>query len=189
MIRSINPVKAKGLLDEEHALLVDVREPDEFARVCIEGARLEPLSVLPLLPLDPDRERPAVFYCNSGRRTKYHAAILEERGFAATYFIEGGLEGWEKAGLPVARRSAPLPMPRQIQMVAGGLVFIFSLLSFSLPAFTWLTLFIGAGLMFAGYTGICLMARLLARMPWNGSNAAGHSVGWSVGKGSRPPVG
>ena len=173
MIRSIHPAEVKGLLEKEHALLVDIREPDEFARACIEGARLAPLSVLPFLPPDPDRERPAVFFCNSGRRTKDNAAILDGRGFAAAYFIEGGLEGWEKAGLPVARRSAPLPMPRQIQVAAGGLVFIFSLLSFSMPSFTWLTLFIGGGLMFAGYTGICLMARLLARLPWNAGNATG----------------
>jgi len=173
MIRSISPAETKDLLEKEHALLVDIREPDEYAREAIAGARLEPLSVLSLLPLEPDRERPAVFYCNSGRRTKENAASLDGRGFAAAYYIEGGLQGWEKAGLPIARRSVPLPMPRQIQVAAGGMVFIFSLLSFSMPAFTWLTLFIGGGLMFAGYTGICLMARLLARLPWNAGNVAG----------------
>ena len=167
MNRSISPVEAKRLTDEENALLVDIREPEEFAHGHIAGARLAPLSVLPLLPPDPDRQRPAVFYCHSGRRAQDNAAILEERAFAATYFLDGGLTGWEKAGLPVIRRVTSLPMARQIQMVAGGMVFTFSLLSFSLPGFTWLTLFVGAGLMFAGYSGICLMAKLLARMPWN----------------------
>jgi len=173
MTRSISPAEAKRLVDEENALLVDIREPEEFAGKCIEGARLEPLSALPFLVPDPDRERPAVFYCNSGRRTKNNADALEGRGFTATYFVEGGLEGWEKAGLPVVRRTVPLPMPRQIQMAAGCLVFLFSLLSFGMPSFTWLTLFIGAGLVFAGYTGICLMAGLLARMPWNRRKSCG----------------
>ena len=167
MIRSISPAAAKSLVDEENALLVDIREPEEFAGKHIEGARLEPLSVLPFLAPDPDRERPAIFYCHSGRRTKDNVRALAGRGFAITYLVEGGLEGWEKAGLPIVRRVVPLPMPRQIQVVAGCLVFIFSLLSFGIPTFTWLTLFVGAGLIFAGYTGICLMARLLARMPWN----------------------
>ena len=167
MTRVISPAEAKSLVDEKNALLVDIREPEEFARTQIAGARLEPLSVLPFLAPDPDRERSAVFYCRSGRRTKDNTTILEGRGFAATYFIDGGLDSWEKAGLPVIRRDAPLPMPRQIQMIAGGLVFASTLLSFSMPAFTWLTLFVGAGLIFAGYTGICLMAKLLARMPWN----------------------
>ena len=167
MIRSISPAEAKRLMEEENALLVDIREPEEFAREHIEGARLAPLSVLPVLAPDPDRERPAVFYCHSGRRAKDNVATLEGRGFAATHLVEGGLEGWEKAGLPVIRRAVPLPMPRQIQMAAGSLVFVFSLLSFCMPAFAWLTLFVGAGLVFAGYTGICLMVKLLARMPWN----------------------
>ena len=167
MTRSISPIEAKRLVDEENALLVDIRESEEFAGVCIEGARLEPLSVLPFLAPEPDRERPAVFYCHSGRRTKDNADALERRGFAITYYVEGGLEGWKKAGLPVVRRTVPLPMPRQIQIVAGCFVFIFSLLSFGMPPFTWLTLFVGAGLIFAGYTVICLMAGLLARMPWN----------------------
>ena len=167
MTRSISPAEAKRLMDEENALLVDIREPEEFVGTCIERARLEPLSALPFLTPDPDRERPAVFYCRSGRRAKDNIGALEGRGFSVTYLMEGGLEGWEKAGLPVVRRTVPLPMPRQIQMVAGCMVFIFSLLSISMPAFTWLTLFVGAGLIFAGYTGICLMAGLLARMPWN----------------------
>ena len=173
MIRSISPAEAKRLVDEGNALLVDIREPEEFAGKCIEGARLEPLSVMPFLVPDPDRERPAVFYCHSGRRAKENTGVLERRGFAITYLVEGGLEGWEKAGQPVVRRSVPLPMPRQIQMVAGCLVFIFSLLSFGMPTFIWLTLFVGAGLIFAGYTGICLMAGLLARMPWNRRKSCG----------------
>ena len=167
MTRVISPAEAKRLADEKNALLVDIREPEEFTRTHIAGARLAPLSVLPFLPPDPDRERPAVFYCHSGRRTQDNAGALEGRGFAESYLVDGGLAGWEKAGLPVIRRDAPLPMPRQIQIVAGCMVFAFSLLSFSMPAFTWLTLFVGAGLMLAGYSGICLMAKLLARMPWN----------------------
>jgi rhodanese-related sulfurtransferase len=167
MTRVISPIEAKRLVDANNALLVDIREPEEFARKHLADARLAPLSALPFLPPDPDRERPAVFYCHSGRRTHDNANVLDGRGFAATYYVDGGLDGWEKAGLPVIQRDAPLPMSRQIQMVAGAMVFAFSLLSFSMPGFTWLTLFVGAGLVFAGYSGICLMAKLLARMPWN----------------------
>ena len=173
MTNIISPTEAKRLVDEENALLVDIREPEEFTVKCIEGARLEPLSVLSFLVPDPDRNRPAVFYCRSGGRTKSNAEALEGRGFAATYIVEGGLDGWEKVGLPVVQRAAPLPMPRQIQIAAGCLVFIFSLLSLCIPGFTWVTFFVGAGLIFAGYTGICLMARLLGHMPWNRRKSCG----------------
>ena len=173
MSRIISPAEAKRLMDEENALLVDIRESEEFAGKCIEGARLESLSVLPFLTPDPDRKRSAVFYCHSGKRTTDNATALEGRGFAATYLVEGGLAGWEKAGLPVVRRTVPLPMSRQIQMAAGCLVFIFSLLSLGMPVFLWLTLFVGMGLIFAGYTGICLMGKLLARLPWNRQKPCG----------------
>ncbi len=167
MIRVIDPKEAGRLVDEENALLVDIREPEEHAGEHIPGARLAPLSVLSTLPPDPDRERPAVFFCQSGMRTKNNAGTLEERGFAASYIIEGGLNGWKNAGLPAVKRDMPLPMPRQIQIGAGSLVFLFSLLAFFFSGFLWLTLLVGLGLIFAGYTGVCMMARVLARMPWN----------------------
>jgi rhodanese-related sulfurtransferase len=167
MIRPVSPAEAQRLVNEENALLVDIREPDEFARAQIAGARLEPLSVLPYLSPEPDRERPAVFYCHSGRRTQDNANMLRERGYATSYLLDGGLEGWEKAGLPVIRRKQPLPVARQIQMLAGSLVLLFSLLSLASPSFIWLTVFVGGGLVFAGYSGICLMGKVLARMPWN----------------------
>ena len=167
MIHSISPAEAKRLLDEENTVLIDIREAEEFACEHIAGAHLKPLQVLPLLPPAPDKERSAIFYCRSGHRTGDHKGLLEKLGHTATYIIEGGLEDWKKAGLPTIQHAVPLPMPRRIQMAAGALVFAFSLLSFFIPVFTWVTLFIGAGLMFAGYTGICLIAKLLASMPWN----------------------
>jgi len=167
MVQTVSPAEAKRLLDEENAELIDIRNVEEFACEHLAGAHLKPLQVLPLLPPAPDKARSVIFYCRTGHRTGDHKDLLERLGHTATYIIDGGLDGWKKAGLPTLQHAAPLPMPRQIQMAAGALVFTFSLLSFFMPGFTWLTLFIGAGLMFAGYTGICLMAKLLARMPWN----------------------
>ena len=167
MIQSISPLEAKRLFDEEGARLIDIREPEEYAHEHIEGAHLMPLSVFTLLPPASDRERTAIFYCRSGTRTRGSAEILEIHGFADTYYIEGGLMGWEKAGLPIVRRKTPMPMSRQILMAAGTIIFILSLCAFFMPVFTWLTLFVGANLLFAGYSGICLMANLLIHMPWN----------------------
>ena len=83
--------------------------------------------------------------------------------------LDGGLEAWKRAGLPVIEdRSAPLPLMRQVQIVAGSLVLLGVVLGFLLgPAWFGLAGFVGAGLVFAGVTGFCGMARLLARLPWN----------------------
>ena len=83
--------------------------------------------------------------------------------------LEGGLEGWQQAGLPVERQAgAPLPLMRQVQIAAGSLVLL-GLIGSQVLAPAWIALswFVGAGLVFAGISGFCGMARLLAMMPWN----------------------
>ena len=88
--------------------------------------------------------------------------------------IVGGLESWRKAGLPIAiDRKAPLELMRQVQIAAGSLILAGVLLGWLVaPAFFALAAFVGAGLTFAGATGFCGMARLLAAMPWNRRTAA-----------------
>lgn len=81
--------------------------------------------------------------------------------------LEGGVDAWEKAGLPVERTPGPLPMFRQIQIGAGGLVLLGVVGSAVWHPMFWLSAFVGAGLVFAGITGHCGLAMLLARMPWN----------------------
>lgn len=87
------------------------------------------------------------------------------------YIVEGGLDAWRKAGLPVVSdRRQPLELQRQVQIGAGTLAFVGTLLGlfvsswfFAVPAF------VGAGLITAGVTGFCGMARILMRAPWNRS--------------------
>jgi rhodanese-related sulfurtransferase len=167
----IPPLDLKRRLDEGSTLLVDIREPDEYARAHIPGARLAPLSAL-----DADdfvRERTSgkaiVFLCRSGNRTAANAARLAAKGFAEGYSLEGGLEAWTKAGLPVRNNpKAPLEIMRQVQIGAGSLVLAgVALGTLVHPGFYGLSAFVGAGLAFAGATGFCGMAKLLALAPWN----------------------
>lgn len=86
------------------------------------------------------------------------------------YVLDGGLDGWKKAGLATrADRKAPLEIMRQVQITAGSIVVAGAILAATVnPAFIWLSAFIGAGLaVFAGSTGWCGMAKMLAVMPWN----------------------
>lgn len=97
-------------------------------------------------------------------------ATLRSRGQGESLAdLEGGLLAWEAARLPLERRSgAPLPLKRQVQISAGALVLIGVILSQTLaPGWIWLSGFVGAGLIFAGISGFCGLARLLALLPWN----------------------
>jgi len=170
-LRQIKAAAVKTLLDRGDAVLIDVREPDEHARERIEGARLAPLSRFDPVSLvgEAERGKVAVFHCNSGNRTAQAADRLLGAGFAEAYQLEGGLQGWKRAGLPViADRKAPLPIMRQVQIAAGSLVLLGIVLAVLVsPWFMALSAFVGAGLIVAGITGFCGMANLLLHMPWN----------------------
>ena len=165
----ISPTEAKRLLDQG-ATLIDIRGRDEHARERIEGARNHPVENLTTLDGDTGI---AIFHCRSGQRTAMHAGKLAEAAGCEAYIVEGGIEAWKKAGLPVARdRSQPIEIQRQVMIAAGSLVLLGVLLGqFVAPAFYAVPAFVGAGLTFAGMTGWCGMAKLLALMPWNRSTA------------------
>lgn len=167
---TISAAEAKKLVDQG-AILVDVREPDEHARERIPGARLLPMSRLDEADLAVHQGRPVLFHCRSGARTLSNAPRLAGKvgeGCAA-YVVDGGIEAWKKAGLPVATdRSQPLELQRQVQIGAGSLAFSGTVLGvFVSPWFLVVPAFVGAGLMTAGITGFCGMALLLMRAPWN----------------------
>lgn len=164
-LSTISPAEAKRLIDEG-AVLVDVREADEHLRERIPGARNAPLSRLEQLGAG---SRPVVFHCKSGARTLANAGRLSAAAGAEAYVIEGGLDAWRRAGLPVERdERRPIEIMRQVQITAGSLVLLGVALGYGVnPAFYALSGFIGAGLIFAGVSGWCGMAKLLALMPWN----------------------
>lgn len=175
---TLPPQEVKRRLDAGRAILIDIRDPNEYAREHILGARLVPLSGIDTH--DFDRERAsgvaAVFHCQSGRRTETNAARLIGTGFKEVYALEGGLNAWRAAGLPShLDRSKPIELQRQVQIAAGSLVVLGVFLAASLsPWFVLLSGFVGAGLVFAGVSGTCAMARLLMLMPWNKTKAAGR---------------
>ena len=139
-----------------------------------------PLSKLDEADLAVHEGKPVLFHCRSGARTLANAPRLAAKlGEACdAYIVEGGLDAWKKAGLPVATdRRQPLELLRQVQIAAGGLAFFGTLLGlFVSPWFLIVPLVVGAGLMNAGLTGFCGMARVLLRMPWN-RRAYGPQVG------------
>jgi len=68
----------------------------------------------------------------------------------------------------MVNKNAPISIMRQVQIVAGSLVLIGTLLGvFVSPKFLFLSGFVGAGLLFAGITNTCAMAQLLAKLPYN----------------------
>ena len=167
---TVTPEKARHLLNQG-AILVDIREADERARERIAGARHLPLSKLDEADLALHDGKPVIFHCRSGARTLANSARLAARAGESceAYVVEGGLDAWRKAGLPVVTdRSQPIEMQRQVQIGAGSMALAGTLLGALVsPWFYIVPGFVGTGLLLAGLTGFCGMARLLMRAPWN----------------------
>jgi hypothetical protein len=83
--------------------------------------------------------------------------------------LQGGLNAWKQAGLPLKRQSnAPISLMRQVHIVAGSLVVTGILLgSLVTPGFFVLSGLVGCGLLFSGISDNCMMANLLAKLPYN----------------------
>jgi rhodanese-related sulfurtransferase len=165
--RSISAHDLAEQLANQGITVIDVREPMEYASGHIAGSLNVPLSRLHQADLP---QGPLVLVCQSGKRSAEGLNRLLDRGDSHHLVdLAGGLPTWEQAGYPVRKlKDAPLPLMRQVQIAAGSLVLLGLILSNTVaPGWIALTWFVGAGLTFAGVSGFCGMARLLALMPWN----------------------
>jgi rhodanese-related sulfurtransferase len=169
----INPRELHHLLAEGCALeLLDVRTPGEFAAAHVPGAKLVPLD-----DLDPARflkqrgaaNQPIYVLCQSGGRARKAIEKFRRAGFEKCVLVEGGTQAWMDAGLSVDRsESKTLPLMRQVQITVGFISAMGAALALVIsPWFAVIPLLAGCGLLFAGLTGFCGLALLLAKMPWN----------------------
>lgn len=179
-----SPAETQEWLETGKAVLIDVRETDEYAREHIAAASSVPLSTFDAAKVPGDRDKIAVFHCGTGSRTQQAAGQLVACGFQRACQLTGGLAAWRRAGLPtVVDRRAPLPIQRQVQIVAGTMILTGVVLGWSVnPGWYGLAGFVGAGLITAGVTGWCGMANLLNVMPWNRRARTAHGDAAVAGK-------
>ena len=165
----LDAISLKQKLDSQQVTLIDVRESGEYASEHISGSISMPLSTI-----DPDliaqiSMKPIVLCCQSGMRSSKATQKLLAYGFESVSQLKGGLSSWKSAGFPTASaQNAPISLFRQVQIVAGSLVALGTLLgAFVSPYFLILSGFVGMGLVFAGVTNTCAMGMLLAKLPYN----------------------
>lgn len=102
-IADLDPRDVQALLDAGRILLIDVREPMEYAAERIHGALLYPLSTFDAAALPPDDPREVVFHCGSGKRSHSAAQKRLTAGAAQARHMAGGIGAWRAAGLPTIR--------------------------------------------------------------------------------------
>jgi rhodanese-related sulfurtransferase len=179
-LNTISPQSLAALLGADSGYeLLDVRTPPEYATAHVPGARLIPLNELKtgavLARHTPGT--PVFVLCQSGARAQKAISQLERDGCDDCVLVDGGTQAWIDAGLPVHRGArSVLPLLRQVQIGVGSVSSAGAILALAVnPWFAAVPLFFGCGLLFAGITGHCGMALMLAKMPWNrGQSGCSH---------------
>jgi rhodanese-related sulfurtransferase len=97
---SLPPKRVAELLEQGEANVIDVRDDEEWEAGHIAGARHVELGDLTAEAESIDRERTVVFHCRSGDRSGMAADAFREAGYDA-YNMDGGLDAWADAGLPL----------------------------------------------------------------------------------------
>jgi rhodanese-related sulfurtransferase len=100
-IETLEASEVSQLLKAGKILLIDVREPSEYASERIAGALLYPLSTFDASMLPDDGPRRVVFHCGSGKRSLTAAERRLAAGQKHAAHMGGGIAAWKAAGLPV----------------------------------------------------------------------------------------
>jgi rhodanese-related sulfurtransferase len=101
---AVSPAEAARMIKETKNLqLIDVRTPGEYADGHLAGAKLIPVQEIGNRLAEIDKKKPVLLYCRTGHRSGVALRILEEHGFGNAKHMEGGINAWQAAGLPVTR--------------------------------------------------------------------------------------
>ena len=103
--KDVGNVGATQLVNASNAVLLDVREPAEFAAGRLPKAVNIPLSQIKIRAAEVAKftGRPVVVYCERGQRSRHAAGALAKVGLTDVYNLTGGFRAWKDAGLPVER--------------------------------------------------------------------------------------
>lgn len=97
----LQPADVARRMAERSILLIDVREPDEYAAERIHGALLYPLSTFDPRALPDTGKAGIVFQCGSGMRSGKAMAAAVAAGLPVVGHLAGGIKAWREAGLPL----------------------------------------------------------------------------------------
>jgi rhodanese-related sulfurtransferase len=108
-IKEIEPAQALPLVGK--VLILDVREPDEYAAGCLPGAVNIPRGVLEFkIDTHPtfrdQQEADILVHCQSGGRSALAAEVLQKLGYTKVISLAGGFKAWQEAGGPVVKGQA-----------------------------------------------------------------------------------
>ncbi|MBS1880642.1 MAG: ThiF family adenylyltransferase, partial [Actinobacteria bacterium] len=103
LIEEIQPFEAQQEIEGGDVVLIDTREPHEYAETHLEGGKLVPPGLLAdeIEAAAPDKSARTIVYCRSGNRSGIAAAQMQALGYTDVASVAGGILAWQEQGLPV----------------------------------------------------------------------------------------
>ena len=162
---------------DKNMLVIDVRTPAEYQAGRIASVVNRPLDELENYVGEFQSYQKIYVHCQSGNRSQKACDKLRALGIHHYVNVVGGVSAWEQAGFGTLKTKGTLPIIRQVMIAAGTLMLIGVLLAaFLHVGWIGLSAAVGAGLLYAGVSGQCFMAMMLAKMPWNAPSAVCNAV-------------
>lgn len=102
----MDPTAAIRLMNNDHAVVLDVREVSDFSKGHIKNAQNVPMSALKsqLDSLDKHKDKPVLAYCRSGHQSGRACRMLKRSGFSNVHNLAGGILNWQDANLPLTKK-------------------------------------------------------------------------------------
>jgi len=101
---AVTPAEAASMIKEKKDLqLIDVRTEAEYADGHLAGAKLIPVQEIDKRLAEIDKQKPVLLYCRSGHRSGNALKILQDKGYTQVKHLQGGINAWHAAGLPVTK--------------------------------------------------------------------------------------
>jgi rhodanese-related sulfurtransferase len=111
---AVSPLEATQLINHRNAIIVDLRDEKAYAAGSLAGARHAPFAELKakVAELVRFKARPVVILCQTGQQSARAVTAFKEGGFEEAYALAGGLEAWQKAGLPLVSPRDTKQLPK-----------------------------------------------------------------------------
>lgn len=173
--KTIDAKTLKKWMDAGQAVIVDVREPSEFAECHIKGAHLIPSGSINCSKLPEHKGKKLVFHCKLGRRGAMACdkVCIEDKSLQV-YNLEGGITAWQDAGFPVEKGGSTMKgechnccmkIENKIRVILGGAIVLLVLMGhYVAPFFYFLAGLVGAVMAVTGITGKCMLRDIFMKM-------------------------
>ncbi|RKP58790.1 rhodanese-like domain-containing protein [Pararobbsia silviterrae] len=101
----VSAADATQMINRRNAVVVDLRSTDEFSKGHLPQARSVPFETLSekAAQVSKNKSAPVLLVCQTGQRARKAEQVLTEAGYAEVYTLQGGIEAWQTAGMPVVK--------------------------------------------------------------------------------------